>query len=37
LSEEAQELSKKNKVNATAKKYNYRLGPDGYKKAIQKW
>jgi hypothetical protein len=37
LSKEAQELSEKNKVNAAAKKYNHRLGPGGYKKAIQKW
>jgi hypothetical protein len=37
LSKEAHELSEKNKVNAAAKKYNHRLGPGGYKKAIQKW
>jgi hypothetical protein len=37
LSEEAQELYEKNKVNAAAKKYNHRLGSGGYKKAIQKW
>jgi hypothetical protein len=37
FSEESQELSEKNKVNAATKKYNHCLGPGGYKKAIQKW
>jgi hypothetical protein len=37
LSEEARELSEKTKINAAAKKYNHRIGADGYKKAIRKW
>jgi hypothetical protein len=37
LSKEAQELSKKNKINAAAMKYNHRLGPGWYRKAIRKW
>jgi hypothetical protein len=36
LSEEAQELYEKNKINAAAKKDNHHLGPGGYKKAIRK-
>jgi hypothetical protein len=34
LSEEAPELSEKNKINATTKKYSPYLGLGGYKKAI---
>ncbi|RLM75701.1 transposon protein, putative, CACTA, En/Spm sub-class [Panicum miliaceum] len=37
LSEDAQELSEKDKVNASNKKYNHHLGSAGYKKAIRKW
>ena len=37
MSEEAQELSEKNKINVAAKKYNHRLGPGGYRKAVRKW
>jgi hypothetical protein len=37
LSEEANKLYEKNKINAATKKYNHRLGAGGYRKAVTKW
>ena len=36
-SEDAKELSKKNKDNADKKMYHHKLGPGGYKTAMPKW
>jgi len=36
-SEDATEMSAKNKINADKKKYHHKLGPGGYKTAMPKW